>query len=552
MHIINIYISYLKTVRAIQILWVLFKHSMRELFTNRRRRSRREGENKTHKHAYTTPERLRITIEELGPTFVKFGQIVADRPDMVSERFRMELKKLQSKAEPFDNDTALKLIEKELGAPIDKIFTEFDPKPLAAASIGQVYQGKLRNGAEVVIKIQRPFIENKIKLDIYLLKYIARHFAKSYPELAAINVVGLIDEFSASILKELDYTIETSNMMRFTTMFKDDPTVHFPIVYTKYCTRRIIVMEKIVGITPDNPQALREAGLDTHKIAENGTNALLKMILRHGFFHADPHPGNIFIMPNNVVAFIDCGMVGALTPRDMNFLADFAIGFAKRDSDTIARALLTLCGKKFFEREEELRFELHQLMMQYSGIPLEMLDIAGTMQKCVDVIVKYQLQIPSGIFMLIKSLATIEKFAGTLTTDLPLTKMILPYAKDVVTAKYSPRKVASQLYDTLWGYLNFIQNFPNDMSEILYKLKEGKIKHDIHLSDDDLILRTIRQASRRVAYTLIVLGMFVGAIFLIDFERPNGTSHYGHFLLVVASILILLQLLKWLFTSEKK
>ena len=552
MHIINIYISYLKTVRAIQILWVLFKHSMRELFTNRRRRSRREGENKTHKHAYTTPERLRITIEELGPTFVKFGQIVADRPDMVSERFRMELKKLQSKAEPFDNDTALKLIEKELGAPIDEIFTEFDPKPLAAASIGQVYQGKLRNGAEVVIKIQRPFIENKIKLDIYLLKYIARHFAKSYPELAAINVVGLIDEFSASILKELDYTIETSNMMRFTTMFKDDPTVHFPIVYTKYCTRRIIVMEKIVGITPDNPQALREAGLDTHKIAENGTNALLKMILRHGFFHADPHPGNIFIMPNNVVAFIDCGMVGALTPRDMNFLADFAIGFTKRDSDTIARALLTLCGKKFFEREEELRFELHQLMMQYSGIPLEMLDIAGTMQKCVDVIVKYQLQIPSGIFMLIKSLATIEKFAGTLTTDLPLTKMILPYAKDVVTAKYSPRKVASQLYDTLWGYLNFIQNFPNDMSEILYKLKEGKIKHDIHLSDDDLILRTIRQASRRVAYTLIVLGMFVGAIFLIDFERPNGTSHYGHFLLVVASILILLQLLKWLFTSEKK
>lgn len=284
MRIINIYISYLKTIRAIQILWVLFKHSLRELFTNRRRRRRRhEGDNDPHKRTYTTPERLRITIEELGPTFVKFGQIVADRPDMVSERFRMELKKLQSKAEPFDNDTALKLIEKELGAPIDDIFSEFDPKPLAAASIGQVYQGKLRNGAAVVIKIQRPFIENKIKLDIYLLKYIARHFAKRYPELAAINVVGLIDEFSATILKELDYTIETSNMMRFTTMFKDDPTVHFPIVYTKYCTRRIIVMEKIVGITPDTPQALREAGLDTHKIAENGTNALLKMILRHGF-----------------------------------------------------------------------------------------------------------------------------------------------------------------------------------------------------------------------------------------------------------------------------
>lgn len=265
-------------------------------------------------------------------------------------------------------------------------------------------------------------------------------------------------------------------------------------------------MEKVEGITPDTPQALRDAGLDTHQIAVNGANALLTMILRHGFFHADPHPGNIFILPGNVVAFIDFGMVGALTPRDMNFLADFAIGFARRDSDLMSRALLVLCGKKFFEHEEEMKFEIHQLMMQYAGIPLELMNFAGTMQKCVDVIVKYQLQIPSGIFMLIKALATLEKFAGTLAPDLSLTPVILPYAKEVVKVKYSPRKVAAQLYDTLTGYMNFIRNFPNDMSEILYKLKEGKIKHDIHLADDDLFVRTVRQASRRVAYTLIVLG----------------------------------------------
>lgn len=284
----------------------------------------------------------------------------------------------------------------------------------------------------------------------------------------------------------------------------------------------------------------------------NGANALLTMILRHGFFHADPHPGNIFILPGNVVAFIDFGMVGALTPRDMNFLADFAIGFARRDSDLMSRALLVLCGKKFFEHEEEMKFEIHQLMMQYAGIPLELMNFAGTMQKCVDVIVKYQLQIPSGIFMLIKALATLEKFAGTLAPDLSLTPVILPYAKEVVKVKYSPRKVAAQLYDTLTGYMNFIRNFPNDMSEILYKLKEGKIKHDIHLADDDLFVRTVRQASRRVAYTLIVLGMFVGSILMIAFEQPYGTSRYGHFLLVVASLLILFQLLKWLFVPEKK
>ena len=554
MHIVNIYISYLKMVRASQIVWVLAKHSFCELFAHSRlgKRRRRKNKGEVHKHVYTTPERLRMTIEELGPTFVKFGQILADRPDMVSERFRVELKKLQSRAEPFDNNTALGLIEKEMNAPIDEVFAEFDTTPLAAASIGQVYQGRLHSGEEVVLKIQRPFIENKIKLDIYLMKFIARKFAKSYPELAAINIVGLIDEFSETIVKELDYTFEASNILRFAMMFKDDPTVHIPAVYTKYSSKKLIVMEKVEGITPDTPQALRDAGLDTHQIAVNGANALLTMILRHGFFHADPHPGNIFILPGNVVAFIDFGMVGALTPRDMNFLADFAIGFARRDSDLMSRALLVLCGKKFFEHEEEMKFEIHQLMMQYAGIPLELMNFAGTMQKCVDVIVKYQLQIPSGIFMLIKALATLEKFAGTLAPDLSLTPVILPYAKEVVKVKYSPRKVAAQLYDTLTGYMNFIRNFPNDMSEILYKLKEGKIKHDIHLADDDLFVRTVRQASRRVAYTLIVLGMFVGSILMIAFEQPYGTSRYGHFLLVVASLLILFQLLKWLFVPEKK
>lgn len=554
MHIVNIYISYLKMVRASQIVWVLAKHSFSELLAHSRlgKRRRRKNKGQVHKHVYTTPERLRMTIEELGPTFVKFGQILADRPDMVSERFRVELKKLQSRAEPFDNNTALGLIEKEMNAPIDEVFAEFDTTPLAAASIGQVYQGRLRSGEEVVLKIQRPFIENKIKLDIYLMKFIARKFAKSYPELAAINIVGLIDEFSETIVKELDYTFEASNILRFAMMFKDDPTVHIPAVYTKYSSKKLIVMEKVEGITPDTPQALRDAGLDTHQIAVNGANALLTMILRHGFFHADPHPGNIFILPGNVVAFIDFGMVGALTPRDMNFLADFAIGFARRDSDLMSRALLVLCGKKFFEHEEEMKFEIHQLMMQYAGIPLELMNFAGTMQKCVDVIVKYQLQIPSGIFMLIKALATLEKFAGTLAPDLSLTPVILPYAKEVVKVKYSPRKVAAQLYDTLAGYMNFIRNFPNDMSEILYKLKEGKIKHDIHLADDDLFVRTVRQASRRVAYTLIVLGMFVGSILMIAFEQPYGTSRYGHFLLVVASLLILFQLLKWLFVPEKK
>ena len=544
MKIVSIYISFLQMNRAFQIMGILIKHSFGELFAHTRFGKRRR---KVHKIVHTTPERIRMTIEDLGPTFVKFGQILADRPDMVSEKFRIELKKLQSRAVPFASEYAIALIEKELNAPLEQVFSEFDRLPLAAASIGQVYQGRLLSGDEVVVKIQRPFVENKIKLYIYLLKYLAKRFAKQYPELAAMNITGLIDEFSATILKELDYTIEASNINRFRIMFKDNPSVHIPVVHTQHCTKKLLVMEKIHGIPPDDLGALQAAGLDLSQIARNGADALLTMILKHGFFHADPHPGNIFVMEGNVIGFIDFGMVGALTPRDLDFLADFAIGFVSRNSDTISHALVTLCGKKFFEHREELKFEIHQMMMQYTGIPIETINFAGAIQNCVDIIVKYKLQIPSGIFMLIKALATLEKFATSLDPSLALAPVIVPYAKEVVKGKYSPRRIASEIYDTLNNYVSFIRDFPNDVSEILYKLKEGKIKHDVILDDNTLFIKTIRMVSRRIAYVIMLIGLFIGSIVLIVFDRDNG---YGHFILIATSILILLQMLKWLFSRR--
>ena len=542
MKIVSIYISFLQMNRAFQIMGILIKHSFGELFAHTRFGKRRR---KVHKIVHTTPERIRMTIEDLGPTFVKFGQILADRPDMVSEKFWIELKKLQSRAVPFDSEYAIARIEKELNAPLEQVFSEFDRLPLAAASIGQVYQGRLLSGDEVVVKIQRPFVENKIKLDIYLLKYLSKRFAKQYPELAAMNITGLINEFSATILKELDYTIEASNINRFRIMFKDNPSVHIPVVHTQHCTKKLLVMEKIHGIPPDDLGALQAAGLDLSQIARNGADALLTMILKHGFFHADPHPGNIFVMEGNVIGFIDFGMFGALTPRDLDFLADFAIGFVSRNSDTISHALVTLCGKKFFEHREELKFEIHQMMMQYTGIPIETINFAGAIQNCVDIIVKYKLQIPSGIFMLIKALATLEKFATSLDPSLALAPVIVPYAKEVVKGKYSPRRIASEIYDTLNNYVSFIRDFPNDVSEILYKLKEGKIKHDVILDDNTLFIKTIRMVSRRIAYVIMLIGLFIGSIVLIVFDRDNG---YGHFILIATSILILLQMLKWLFS----
>lgn len=276
MNLRRLYIIYLQLTRAREIIFVILRHAFRE-WVNRSSFMQKIFRRKKgpQKKVYTTPERIRVTIEELGPTYIKFGQILADRPDMVAERFRNELKKLQSKAQPFDDDDAIRLIRKELGLEIEEVFDEFDHRCLASASIGQVYKARLKSGENVIVKIQRPHIENKIKLDLYLMRYLARSAVKSYPELAAIDIIGLIDEFGMNIIKELDYYNEASNLLRFGEMFKDDPRVHIPKVFMEYTTRRILVMEQVIGVTPDSPESLVKNNLDPAAIAAQGADIVL-------------------------------------------------------------------------------------------------------------------------------------------------------------------------------------------------------------------------------------------------------------------------------------
>lgn len=549
MGITNLYAGYLQLQRGLQIAGIILSHLWNEAMLRSplgkymvRKRVRAQ------KEVYTTQQRLRVTIEQLGPTYIKFGQILADRPDVVSERFRLELKKLQSHAEPFDNEVAIQIIEDELRQPVDKVFSEFDSRCLASASIGQVYKAVLRDGKRVIVKVRRPNIEQKIKLDLYIMRYLAAKFAKTYPEMAALNIVGVVDEFGESILKELDYYTEASNMIRFKNMFKESTTVYIPDVYLEYTTKRIIVQEEIIGITPDNINALRAAGLDPQQIAINGADALLTMILRYGFFHADPHPGNMFIMPDNVIGLIDFGMVGVLKPRDMNFLADIAISFVRRNEVGIADALITLCGVRFFDKRDDLIFRVHQMVQSYAHLPVDKMDFSKFIQECINLITKFGLHIPTGIFMLAKSLATIQKVAENLDPNIPFAELIKPYALDVVQKKYSPRKIAGEIFDVLKNYVSLVKTFPQDISEILYNVKQGEIKHNIKLSDSDSINRSIRNFGYRLTYSILLVGLFIGSILL---QINNVDIPYANFLIWISSGLIFLMILKWLFKRKK-
>lgn len=550
MRLTDIYVGYLKMIRVLQIMRILMKHGSRELvlhsFLGRHIRKRRI---RRRQPVYTSQERLRITIEDLGPTYVKFGQIIADRPDILSERFRKELKKLQSNALPFDDNLAIRLIEDELGAQIKDVFKEFNPHCIASASIGQVYTGKLKNGKHVIIKIRRPNIDQKIKLDLYLMHYIAARFAKEYPELAALNIVNVVDEFGETILKELNYYNEATNIVRFQDIFQDNPHVYIPQVYSEYTTHRMIIMERLFGLTPDDPEQLIAAGLDPRQIALNGAEALLIMIFKEGFFHADPHAGNIFILSDNRIGFIDFGMVGALRPREMEFLANLSIGFARRDPIGLADAMIRLCDVRFFERRDDLIFNLQQMLKRYDHTPVEKLDYAQMIQDCINIISKFELCIPAGIFMLAKALATIQKTAETLYPDIPFAKLIIPYAKDVVMTQFSPRKLASELYQTLKGYVTLLRTAPVDISEILYKFKQGEIKHELELMDMGEIKKISRSMTSRLAYSILLVGLFIGSIGLLS-KRPD--LEYGHFLLLLSSFLIFIVMFKWIFREKKQ
>jgi ubiquinone biosynthesis protein len=504
--IFHIRLSYRRISRGISILYTLLGFfivnwmALRPfLFAFVPKRYKRNGT------ILSMPERLRIVIENLGPTFVKFGQILADRPDIVSEKLRVELKKLQSMAEPIDHDLAMQLIEQELGSPIDKYFDIISGQHcIGAASIGQVYMAKLKTGEEIVIKIQRPDIESKIELDLHLLKYLAQQLVIEYPGLTAVDIVGFVEEFGDTLKQEMNYVSEAANIARFGQMFKDAPYCKIPKVYLDLCTPRLLVLEYIHGINPDGVEELLENGLDPKEIAVNGTNIILTMIFKHGFFHADPHAGNLFIQPGNRIALIDFGMVGALKPAQMQFLAGFTLGLANNDARIITDALLVLCDKKFFADKEDLEFYIGDMLTRHGSFTYEKMNFSYILNESIKIILRYELRIPASIYLLLKALASIENFGAKLYPDISLPSIIKPYAKELIMKRYSASSLAHELFDTAKDYLSLIRDFPGEMNEILFRLKHGKLVHEVQFNDKNDFAKSARSIGGLFLITLII------------------------------------------------
>lgn len=504
--------------RLMVIIFIILKHVVKNWMYNTwlRRIFDPKGKKLTSR-----AEQLRQTIEELGPTFIKFGQIIADRPDLASDHLREELKKLQSAARPMDDDLAISLIETELGDTIEQVFLHLDRKHLASASIAQVYTGVLKNGERVAIKVQRPNIKHKIEIDLVLMKILARQVVKSYPGLASFNIIGFVEDFGENLMKELDFTNEASNMLRFADMFKDDPRCYIPKVFTEYSRQRLLLMEFVEGHRPDDIEGLRAAGFDTQVIAENGTHIVLKMILRHGFFHADPHPGNIFIRGDNQIVLLDHGMAASMKPRQIQALIDFMLGFSRNDPHRIAKSILSLCEIQYFHEMEDLEFRLGEIIKKYNYMSYEQVDISAIMTEAFKVITRYGLRVPSNLFTLIKSLATIQKFAEHLEAEVSIANMIRPYATEKIKERFSWDAIVKTVMDSAEDYIYLVSKLPKDVKEVVGKMKDGIIKHEVNFSEDSFTNKAFRMNINRLAFVFIIGLMLICSTLLMIHMRDK-------------------------------
>ena len=470
---------------------------------------------------YNKWERIRMAVEELGPTFIKFGQILADRIDIVPDELREELSKLQDKADPMDDELAIREIERELNRPVSEVFREFDRNRLASASIAQTYKAVLLNGEEVCVKIERPGIDKKVNLDLHLMDYFAARIQKNSPEMEAINIVGVVKEFGRTINSEMDFRSEAANMVRFKHDFEGNPDIYVPKVYTEYTTKNLLVEEFIKGIKVRKVETLIANGYDTVRLAQKGMKLVFEQIFMNGFFHADPHPGNIFIKEGEVIVFLDYGMMGTLRPEYLNFLGKYVMGYLKRDSHDMTEALLLLCGKRSFARVKDLEFEISDMLAHYKYLSIKEMDFGKVMNESIDIIVKFGLNIPPGIYLLIKSLITIQRVAVTLNPDIDFANEIRPYAVELMKQQFHPKRIAQEVFDAIKEYYRLIMEFPSEINEIIYKIKEGKFKTMIEVKGFEPLMDHVDSASNRVSAAIVVASLIIGASIISQWEQTR-------------------------------
>lgn len=470
--------------------------------------------------AFLSPaERMRLALEELGPTFVKLGQILSTRPDVIPRAFIQEFAKLQDRVPSFPFEGVREQIHAELERPAEECFAFIDPEPLAAASIAQVHRARLLTGEEVVVKVRRPGVVELVETDIDAMMGLAILADRHLPGSEIYDPVGLVKEFARTIRREMDFSREGHTIEKFAENFAGDPTLYFPTVYWDYTGRGVLTMEYIDGIKVTDLPALEAAGLDRRLVARRGADAFLQMVLNHGFFHGDPHPGNVLILPDNVICLLDYGMVGRLDTQLKGYLTDILLAIVQRDVDEVISLLLYSGEIADTLDTRALRRDLSSFIDSYYEIPLQEIEVGRMLLEFLEIITTYHIKFQPDLMLLAKALVAIEGMGRELDPGFDMVEHLRPFMQKALRDRFSPRQLFRDMGGNFMSYITLARNLPRDLKEFLNRVNRNKFKIDLEHRGLDRALRDFDRSINRLSSSLIVAALIVGSSIVMQTDK---------------------------------
>jgi ubiquinone biosynthesis protein len=457
------------------------------------------------------PVQVRLALEELGPAFVKLGQVLAGRADLLGPAWIAELQRLHSRVPAVPFEALRPQLREDLGGEPEAVFAHFDPEPLAGASIAQVHRATLKDGTEVVVKVRRPGIQDVVEADLRLLERLAVMAEDELPQLRPYRPRQLVREFARSLRRELDLAAECRSAERVATNLAALGFVAIPRVHWAHTGPRVNVQDRVQGISGEDLAQVDASGLDRQLLARRGAQAVLKMIVEDGFFHADPHPGNVFYLPDNRLAFIDFGMVGRLTQRRRDELLRLLLGLVQREPQAVADVLLDWTGNDHGAHLTQLETEIETFVDQYHGTPLAQLSLAGMLADVTTILREHRLALPADLALLIKAFVSLESMGRGLDPGFHMATEALPLLRGVVRARWQPRAIGQRAWKALGRGLALAEQLPHDLSSLLRRARRGRLQVGLELAHLRRVGDQLDRAASRLSLALVIAALIIGS-----------------------------------------
>lgn len=517
-------------VRYKEILAILVKYGYRDLLLKINSSENKDLNDVLKENGAVPPEnvqslsgaeRFRLLLETLGTTFIKFGQILSTRNDILPEEYCEELKKLQDKVPPFPDEAAKEIIKEELGKDVSELFRSFSEKPVACASIAQVYKATLPNGELVAIKIRRPNIEKKIQADLAIMEDLSRLLEKHVQEARALRPTALVKEFGRQLQQEMNLLVEANNLERFNIQNQNEPRLKLVKLYRDLSTSHILTMEFVTGTKISDTEKLKSLDLDLKTIAKNGASVIISQIFDQGFFHGDPHPGNILVQDDGRLCFLDFGAMGKLTKEQRMLLAEGLVAVVRRRDDELLRVVLKLSSNGDDIKDvKELGRDISDFVDTYAYLPLNRIKVDEILNDLMKLLTKHGILLPPEISTLVKVLAMLDGTYLAIDPDFQVMEEMKPYAQKLVLQKFDPRRLASDMTHTSAELYRLLRDLPEEARALIKTIKKAELKVSVSSGNLRQVLRTFDKDANRLAYALIVSALLIASAVVLHTHTP--------------------------------